>query len=465
MNMDVIRSGPIGQRVIGAVGRFSRSDGGSMLLVYTIATLVLRLASNMALTRLLEPAAFGILGVISSVMTVLAMLSDFGFASFIVRHEKGGDPEFLDVLWTIRLIQSVVQTVVMLASAAPIALLLGKPAMAMPLAACAPIFLLNAFCPMAMVLAQRQGQVRKACAIDLGALAAQIAVNLAIAIVIRDYRALIVGMYASSLARIALTYLILHRPSHLRFDRAAAREFFGFSRIIMVSSFLTLLLSQSDKVIFARLFSLADFGVYMLAANLALSTQPFGRNYVQRFFFPLVSRVWRESPDTLATIIYAARRRIYPLLFAGFGLGIGAAPIFFAIVFDHRYEHGWILLSVLLLRSALDLDSFAAAEILLATGRTTTNLYANLLRAVILAIVLLLSYRPLGPISLPLALVAAEAAATLYLNILLIRLKLFRGQPHAVYYIVLALTFGAGAAVSYAIQPALVRAGLATLHI
>ncbi|MBW8911163.1 MAG: oligosaccharide flippase family protein, partial [Sphingomonas sp.] len=284
----MIRRAALVQRMIGGLRRFVGNDGGTMLIAYTIATLILRLLSNTMLTRLLDPIAFGTLGVISSVMVVLTMLSDFGFASFVIRHRKGDDPHFLDVIWTIRLIQASVQSSIMLASAIPIALLLDRPAMAAPIAACAPLFVLNALCPMAMLLAQRQGKVRKSCAIDLGALGAQIAVNLLLAIVIRDYRALVVGLYVSEVAKAALTMLILRRTSYLRFDREAAAEFFKFSRIIMASSFVTLLITQADKILFVRLFSFKDFGVYVLAANLALAAQPFGRNYVQRFFFPLV---------------------------------------------------------------------------------------------------------------------------------------------------------------------------------
>ncbi|MBW8911021.1 MAG: oligosaccharide flippase family protein, partial [Sphingomonas sp.] len=342
-----------------------------------------------------------------------------------------------------------------------IAMLLGKPAMAMPIAACAPLFVLNAICPMAMLLAQREGKVRKSCAIDLGALAIQIAVNLLLAILIRDYRALIAGLYVSAIARAALTKIILRQPSHLRFDRTAAAEFFGFSRVIMVSSFVTLLITQSDKILFAKLFTLGDFGVYILAANLALSTQPFGRNYVLRFFFPLVSRVWRNTPEALGVVFYEARRRVYLLLFAGFGLAIGAAPLLFAILFDHRYEHGWIFLSILLLRSALDLDSFATTQTLLAMGRTLTTLHANLLRVAIFVLAILMLHHMFGAISLPLALVMAEAVATAYFIVLLCRLRLFRARDHAVYYIVLMLGIGVGAAISFMIAPELVLAGMA----
>jgi O-antigen/teichoic acid export membrane protein len=446
-------SGAAFERASDLALRLARNETGPMLLVYTVGTLILRLAGNVFLTRLLAPEAFGIMGVITSVMMVLTMLSDFGFASFIIRHEKGDDPKFLDVIWTIRLAQSLVQAVVMAAGALPIALLLHKPSMAGPIALCAPLFVLNALCPMSALLGQRQGLVRKTCAVDLGALGIQIAFNLLLAILLRDFRALIIGLYVSGIARAILTLIVFPLRSHLRFDRHMAREFFGFSRVIMMSTLITLLISQSDKILFARLFNFTDFGVYVLAANLALSAEPFGRNYVLRLFYPMMSRTWRETPKDLPRAFYANRNRMYRLLFSCFGLAIGAAPLLFAIIFDHRYEYGWIFLSILLTRTALDLDSFAGTQTLMAMGRTTMTLRVNLLRLVALALAVFPLWREAGLIGLPVALVVSELAATIYVNLLLGRIGLFRAGPHAVYYGMMIVGIVLGGAISIATVP------------
>jgi O-antigen/teichoic acid export membrane protein len=447
------------ERAADLARRLVRNETGPILAVFTVSTLVLRMAGNVLLTRLLTPEAFGVMGMIISVMMVLTMLSDFGFASFIIRHEKGEDPKFLDVIWTIRLVQSVVQSAVMLAGSVPIALALGKPSMAMPIAVCAPLFILNAICPMSALLAQRQGLIRKACTIDLGALAIQIAFNLSLAIVLRDYRALIIGLYVGAAAKALLTLVLLPLRSRIAYDRETAREFFGFSRVIMASTLITLLISQSDKILFARLFSFADFGVYMLAANLALAAQPFGHDYVSRLFYPTVSRTWRKRPEQLPDIFYAKRNRMYRLLYAGAGFVIGAAPLIFAVLFDRRYEYGWIFLSILLFRAVLDLDSFAGTQTLMAIGRTTMTLRANVLRLIILALAAFPAFRTMGLIGLPVALVLSELAAAIYVNLLLKKIGLFRLAPHALYYGIMAIAIFAGAAISIVTVPDVALAG------
>lgn len=443
--------------------RLAHSEAGAMLFAFTAAMLVLRLGGNIVLTRLLDPHAFGVIGVIVSVMIVLAMLSDLGFLDFVIRHEKGNDRRFLDVIWTIRLGQSGLQTIAMLVCAWPIALFLGKPELALPIAAAAPLFLFSALCPMTLLLAQREGRIRTTCTIELAALAIQIVTNLALSLLMPDYRAVIAGFYASALSRPILTMMMIGGGSRPAWDRALAREFFGFSRWILASTLLTLLITQSDKFLFARLFSVADFGVYMLSVNLALALQPFGRNYVDRYFFPLIGRVARETPAALGEMFYGVRRRLYLVLFFGIGVGIGGAPALFGLLFDHRYEYGWVYLSVLLLGIAFDLDSYASIKTLIAKGRPNLSFRANLVRLAIFASSVLFLFGPLGPIAMPMSLAIAELGAMTYSMALLRSEGLLRVREHGLYYAALAGGAIGAAAVSLGLAARVVRAGWAAI--
>lgn len=443
--------------------RLAHNEAGAMLFAFTAATLVLRLGGNIVLTHLLQPQAFGVVGVIVSVMMALAMVSDLGFFDFVIRHKKGSDRRFLDVIWTIRLGEAALQSAAMLIGARPVAAFLGKPELAWPIAVTAPLFILNALCPMTLLLAQREGKVRATCAIELATIAIQIGINLALTMAMPDYRALIAGLYASSFARPLLTLMILGSGSRLAWDRPLAREFFDFSRWILPSTILALLITQSDKFLFARLFTVGGFGVYMLPVNLALALQPFGRNYVERYFFPLVSRSWHDAPERLAVLFYAARLRPYLLLFAGFGFGIGFAPALFGMLFDPRYEYGWIYLSVLLVRNAFDLDAYTNIQTVVAMGRTSPILRSNIVRLILFVTAVAALFRPLGPIALPLALTVAELGALIYTIGLLRRARLFDGRAHGLLYSAMAGAALVGAGISLVLAPRVIAAGLAVI--
>ena len=68
---------------------------------------VLRFGTNLLMTRLLAPDAFGVMAIAYVIMGGLAMFSDFGVKPIIIRSERGSDPAFLNTAWTIRNFQGV----------------------------------------------------------------------------------------------------------------------------------------------------------------------------------------------------------------------------------------------------------------------------------------------------------------------------------------------------------------------
>lgn len=61
----------------------------------------IRLASNLILTRLLFPEAFGLMALIQVVIVGLTLFSDVGIAPSIAQSKRGDDRDFLDTAWTI----------------------------------------------------------------------------------------------------------------------------------------------------------------------------------------------------------------------------------------------------------------------------------------------------------------------------------------------------------------------------
>ena len=74
----------------------------SIVIGTMIALNLLRLISTLILTRLLAPADFGILGMVTVVHYTINMLFDVGTDTFVVRHHDITDRRFLNVVWTVR---------------------------------------------------------------------------------------------------------------------------------------------------------------------------------------------------------------------------------------------------------------------------------------------------------------------------------------------------------------------------
>ena len=66
---------------------------------------IMQLGSNLVLTRLLFPEAFGMMALVFVFIGALNLMSDVGLLPSIIRSERGDTPEFLQTAWTIKVVR------------------------------------------------------------------------------------------------------------------------------------------------------------------------------------------------------------------------------------------------------------------------------------------------------------------------------------------------------------------------
>ena len=77
---------------------------------------IIRFASNLVLTRLLFPEAFGLMAAAMLSMTLVQTFSDTGVKTALIQHPKGDTPAFIDTSFLIALGRSVILFVVLILS-------------------------------------------------------------------------------------------------------------------------------------------------------------------------------------------------------------------------------------------------------------------------------------------------------------------------------------------------------------
>jgi O-antigen/teichoic acid export membrane protein len=111
-----------GSGLMGRALRGSALTAGSFVIAQG-----LRLASNLVLTRLLFPEAFGLMALVSVVLVGLQMFSDTGVGPAISRSPRGDDPVFLDTAWTINVLRGGLLWLLAAALSVPLAALWQAP--------------------------------------------------------------------------------------------------------------------------------------------------------------------------------------------------------------------------------------------------------------------------------------------------------------------------------------------------
>lgn len=313
---------------------------------------VLRFGSNLILTRILFPDVFGLAALVFLFVQALAMFSDVGIGFSVIQSKHGDDPKFLTTAWTVQCVRGVLIALAACALAYPAAAFYGQPLLAYLL----PVAGLNAviagFESTARLAAQRHLDVRRLTLIELAAQVAGLAVMLPLAFVLgsiwpgNDLRvvwAVIAGGLANALARMVLSHTALRGIRHRwHVDRPSLHALLRNGRWVFLNTVLTFLSGQADRLVFARLVPIGVFGVYNIAAMLAMVPTQLCSALSTRVLFPAYSRALgagdlnaRFSPARL------------PMLLGGAAMISGLAAtgsLLVGILYDDRYvQAGWIV--------------------------------------------------------------------------------------------------------------------------
>ena len=361
-----------------------RLTGSSALALNTVAINALRVVSTVCLTRLLAPDVYGITGVIMSVFYMITMVTELGFQPYVVRHERSDEPDFISAVFTIHAIRGVLLATTGLLLAWPLSLLLDKPALAIPLAICSLTFIIDGQVTLHQLRGLRDGKIQRYALIDLVVSISQTLSAIALAFLLRNVWAIVGSMFVASIVRVWIGYT-LFPGSRLTFrlDREVASDMWRFSRVMAVSSMLTLVITQVDKLGLARILPLSQFGIYVIASSLAAAPAVFAFNYASTIVYPAIAAASREGAS-IADAYYRSWGRFFYLYAFGGGVLIGIANLLIRTLYDPRYLSAARYLSILAVGTALMMVTRSIESAQIASGRQRFAIESNVLRLVVL---------------------------------------------------------------------------------
>jgi len=338
--------------------------GGAVALGGFGAAQSLRLISNLIMTRLLAPDAFGLMALVLSIEILIGMVSDLGLDASIVRSKKGDDPAFLATARTMQLVRSLLIALVMIAAAfalLPLAAagvfpkesVYADPRLPLFMGVMALSVAVTGFSAMRVALHNRSLNLVPVIRLELGAQIVAIVATVAGALAGFGAYALAIGAVFSAGAKVIGSHLVLSGPpARFGFDRTHFREIFGYGKWLVLASTLGWLAQRGDQALFGWLFESTAFGLYAIATIWIFT----GRNLVElvqrRVAYPALAELHRERAHDL-TRVYRRMRLVYDIGCLGLFLAVVAfADVLVRLLYTDAYgdvSHYIRLLSVSLL--------------------------------------------------------------------------------------------------------------------
>lgn len=380
---------------------------GSWTLVGYGVDLCVRLFSNLILTRLLFPEAFGAVAAATALIVGFVLISDFGVRVVIVQSPRGDQVGFLRSAWVFQLCRGIAVWIILVGICAllnlsairtllPANSVFADRSFALIMASLGFTVLLAAGESTCIYLNVRHLNYRPVVVIDLAGRILSLPVMIIWAWIAPSVWALVGGMLAGSILRLVLSHALVPGPwMSLNWEKDHMQEIVRFGRWIAVSSFATFIYQQCDLILLGILMPGSMLGLYSIAKVLVGIGEGFLERLNNSLTLPILGEVIRKNPSNFRDRYYRFR---LPIEFTAALLSGGLYAMGHFIVsflYDPRYAEAGLMLQILALGTVI-YPILLIRNAFTATGDTYVGALVSILQAVSLVTCLVIGFLAFG---------------------------------------------------------------------
>ncbi len=379
----------------GLMARALRS--ASWMIVGYGGSQAMRLASNLILTRILFPEAFGMMALVTVIVTGLVLFSDVGIGPSILQSDRGDDPAFLDTAWSIQVVRGLCLWGITFLLAWPVAQFYDVPDLTYILPLAGSMLAVEGFKTTRIETAHRHLMVGRVTQLELASQFVSLALMVGVALLTQSVLALVLGTVMQSLTYVVFTHVNL--PGHrnrFHWDKASARELIGFGKWIFLSTAFWFITTQGDRAILGKFIPLETLGVYNIAFFLASFPMALGYAVNQRLMIP----VYRDALENTDHTSSRKQRMLRLALSAGIlslvWIMAIIGPWLVEFLYDERYHLAGAMIVPLALALAPAVIVMTYDQAALAAGDSKTYFVISAARAIFQTTLFLVGVRYIG---------------------------------------------------------------------
>ncbi len=360
-------------------------------------TSVLRLGSNLILTRLLFPELFGLMTLVGTLVNGLVLFSDIGFGPNIIQNKRGDDPDFLNTAWTMQILRGGIVWVLCTAIAVPAAYFYHQPQLSWLIPTISFGVVLGSFESTAIFTLSRHMDFRRLEIFRLTVQTLATAVTLLWAWLNPSIWAFVAGALATAIFNLVGSHLLV--PSfrnRFTWDKTAVRELFAFGKWVFFSTASTFLGMQADRLILGRLIPFGLLGVY----GIAIGFSELPRSIVYAIGNKVLLPVMAKVSDLPRSEFRAKLLKHRLLLLLGGALMVAALASFGDVVistlYDKRYNQAEWMLPILALGIWPNLLHESSRQALTALGKPNYEACGQFLKGLTVCLGVPLGFHLMG---------------------------------------------------------------------
>lgn len=269
--------------------------GGIASLVAQAITSASRFASVVILARLLSPADFGLVAMVTPIVGFVGTINDFGFAQAIIQRRTITERQVSSLFW-INLAISFGLAVLLVSVAPLVGWIYKEPRTVGLLVAMAGLLVIGTVAMVPRALLRRNMQFTPLAIADVGSLAGGAAITVLTAIMGFGYWSLLIGQMAGTIIGAILAYAFtLWRPTRPTKD-PVLKQIVRFGANLTGANLASYFSMTADNMIVGIFAGKVPLGFY--DRSYTLTIQPLNQllSPIGQVSIPLLSRL-QDSPD------------------------------------------------------------------------------------------------------------------------------------------------------------------------
>lgn len=300
---------------------------------------------TIALARLLSPADFGLMALLTVFMSLAKVFSDFGLSASLIQRKSITDDDETSA-FAMNIAIGAALACLMLAVSPAVARFYDQPVLAPMLAVLALTVLASSLCLVQLALLSRAMQFKKIAMIGTSSTLISGAVGVLLAYYGFGVWSLVGMNLATSVVQVAMYWLLSDWRPRGRVNRASVSSMWSFSSYLLYIRAAGTIYQNLYSAVIGKVYSPDILGLYSKANSLRMIPAGILTGMVNRVAFPLFSKHQDDKPFLLRRIRQIIR---VTLIFSAGGLSLLAvvADPLIPLVFTEKWRPSVDLLRIL----------------------------------------------------------------------------------------------------------------------
>jgi O-antigen/teichoic acid export membrane protein len=222
--------------------------------------------STIVLARLLVPEDFGVVAMATAIVAVLDILRAFGFDVALIQNPNATRGHY-DTAWTCNILLGAIIALALVALAVPAAAFYDEPRLVLVILCLAAAAFITGLENIGVVAFRKELDFHKEFNLFFAKRMVTFLITIPLAIAVRNYWALVVGVLVGRVGSVVLTYML--HPYRPKLSLAEYGHLFHFGKWLVASTFLNVLGTRSGDFLIGKTAGAHALGVYTISNELA----------------------------------------------------------------------------------------------------------------------------------------------------------------------------------------------------